>query len=249
MAVRVAHKRFPPIEGFKNFRKAYLHAKFDESQELIGFVKMDGSNAAIGVRPSDNFVWRQSRNQILTPENTLLGFYTLSMDTDTIAQKAKAILTKHGRYTGTSTFMIYGEWCGGQIINKNIAIRDLPKQFIVFAMCIVDLEMDTYWINLDEVATHCGAMGLSWIGTVGETYRFTIENDPNEILSNMLEITEKIGVCDPVAKKQDVNGIGEGVVWTLVNCNDAPRDARRCKTKSSLYLNLVPSIFIGSSRE
>lgn len=122
-----------------------------------------------------------------------------------------------------------GEWAGSGI-QKGVGISELPKAFYIFGLQIGNSDVD-----VDNVSVQTGWMPTSWLDelvpkreddlksindsgiytiTQFPTYEITIDpNDPILSQSQLIDITNEVEACCPVAKQLGVNGIGEGVVW------------------------------------
>lgn len=123
-----------------------------------------------------------------------------------------------------------GEWAG-QGIQKGVAINGLPKAFYIFGMKIGDtvisvdhgVNVESGWLPiswLNELMPKCNEdlkkvneCGI-YVITQFPTYEITIDpNNPIDSQQQLIDITNEVEACCPVAKQRDVTGVGEGVVW------------------------------------
>lgn len=163
----VEHQNFPSIEQFRNvIRNVKARASYDGKDEdgnvkwkpaiapklkYVGTVKMHGTNSAIGITGASGEVWFQSRNNVITPDSDNAGFARYMTDTvgiDTLKANFTEFYTKNALSPNVPV-VIYGEWCGSSI-QKGVALCQLPKMFVVFAVRY-GTEDDTVWLLPDAV--------------------------------------------------------------------------------------------------
>lgn len=215
------HVPFPSIESYHKFM--HYFARGDGAHvDLVGTVKLHGTNAAIvfhadpsGGAPSFHL---QSRNRVVTPASDNAGFaaFSVGLPMADIAEAYRRIAPFE------TTLILYGEFCGKGIMS-NVAVCQLPKMFVVFAV-----NADGRWHDLREA--------LEWpeyrVYSVlrGGTFEVSLEvphgakvptlrdaGDPPEIRS----ITDAVERECPFAKTFGVSGVGEGVVWRVRDRIDA----------------------------
>jgi len=104
--------------------------------------------------------------------------------------------------------VIYGEWCG-KGIQKGVAIAQLPKMFIIFAIRIDDVYQDmTNFIHLKNEAQQIYNI-LQF-----KTYSVDVDfNKPELIQNKIVELTLEVEDECPVGKYFGVSDIGEGIVF------------------------------------
>lgn len=226
--------KFPSIEQFRNvIRHVKTHAQYagrDEAGEAIfdqslpiptlkfrGTVKLHGTNAGIVYDVfSDSFTY-QSRERELSLTSDNAGFMLSMMKyeavwRDVANQAMREIFVPKQQITKVA---IFGEWCGSGI-QKGVALTQLPKMFIVFAVKVVFEDDTTKWLPIGEFDIHYTSYGIFNIDTF-PTYEIDIDfNHPELAQNKMIEITEEVEKECPVGKAFGVSGIGEGVVWTCV---------------------------------
>jgi hypothetical protein len=229
--------KFPSIEQFRTVvRHVQTHTRFvskDENDNAIydetkplptlkfrGTVKLHGTNAGIVYDMDTDLFQYQSRERILTLTQDNAGFMLWAMNHES---DWRYLVENLWVPTGTKKIAIFGEWCGTGI-QKGVAIAQLPKMFVIFAVKAIDAEGNGTWLDISEdeqCLFCCGDDGndLS-IQSIYDfpTYEVDIDFNYPELSQNkMIEITEAVEAECPVGKHFGVSGIGEGVVWTCVS--------------------------------
>ncbi len=208
--------KFPSIDQFRQVvREVKSHTDFvgkDENGDAIyrhdtpypliefkGTVKLHGTNAAI-VKYKDRIEY-QSRERVLDLLHDNSGFM-LNMSN-------KNIEYLFDQYFFTDYIAVFGEWCG-QGIQKGVAISELPKMFVVFA-----INVDGEWSSFDHIPFEAlNKIGVYHIEQF-DHYLMTIDfNSPELNQNKLIEITEEVEKECPVGRYFNIlGGIGEGVVW------------------------------------
>jgi len=232
------HISFPSIEQFRNIvsniNRTYNFTGLDEAGEATydhskpkpkltfkGTVKLHGTNAGVCFNTNDG-IWVQSRENIITPESDNAGFaFFVNSNLETFTNLFSMIATRSGIDTTTNTISIYGEWCGGSI-QKGVAISNLPKSFFIFGVKISpivdteDLEAvktnPAYWVDSTD-------LGNSEVRIYNiddfQTWEMEIDFNMPELVQNALgELTLAVEQECPVGKAFGFSGIGEGIVWS-----------------------------------
>lgn len=225
--------KFPSIEQFRNvIRHVQQHTRYagkDENGEAIydasrplptlkfrGTVKLHGTNAGIVYDVATDSFTYQSRERVLSLTQDNAGFMLHQMKNENVwrdvAHQATKEILPHRNITKVA---IFGEWCG-QGIQKGVALSQLPKMFVIFAVKVVFDDETTQWLEIGKIDLHLPDSQLFNIDTF-PTWEIDIDFKFPEIAQNkMIEITEEVEKECPVGKYFDVSGIGEGVVWTCV---------------------------------
>lgn len=163
-----------------------------------GTVKLHGTNAAVGI--TGDQLWVQSRNNVITPEKDNCGFARFVSNPE-VTSYFKSMCD------GVGTLIVFGEWCGTGI-QKGVAISELSKRFVIFAV-----KQDDTWVTDIERFTN-PELNI-WNILQFPTWLITIDFENPELSRNSLvEITTEVERQCPVAKYFGVEGIGEGVVWS-----------------------------------
>lgn len=209
--------KFPSIEQFRSTVKrvtdrAKYHNESPPTLEFRGTVKLHGTNASIVLHP-DGTHQVQSRNQVVKDGH--FGFF------EYVNENIETIKSNVHCHVNTRTpVTIYGEWCG-EGIQKKIALAELPKMFVVFAISFGEGE-DRVWKDFWKLDDNIDFNALKRIGIYDinsfETYSMLIDfNNPALVQNDMIEITNEVEKECPVGKHFGVSGTGEGVVWKCIS--------------------------------
>jgi hypothetical protein len=199
------HIAFPEIQQFRNTIKLVRERAFDlnilpPTLTFVGTVKLHGTNASV-VFPAVGGYYCQSRSQIITPENDNAGF----------ARWVSENIDKFARFLSAGV-VVYGEWCG-QGIQKGVAISQVPKNFIVFAVQGIEtgIYMNHYRIRACTEFLQYSIYDYPY-------WELDIDfNRPEDIQNKLVELTNAVEAECPVAKAFGVSGVGEGIVWWPMN--------------------------------
>jgi len=196
-------KSFVSFGSIGQFRNAIKHVRYTGENPIIqahGTVKLHGTNASVCFSKQDG-LWAQSRNNIITVENDNAGFARFVEDRKDVFE---TMLTTGGDDTVT----IFGEWCGGNI-QKGVAINQLDKMFVIFALKCGDV-----WLN--HTPYRYPAKGVYNIDDF-PTFDIDINFERPELAQNeIVKMVEQVETECPVAKHFGVSGVGEGIVFTLI---------------------------------
>lgn len=205
--------------------------------KFIGTVKLHGTNMAVSWSNEEG-IWCQSRNNIRTKDK--FGFCSFIED-------RKKYLVDYFEHFNThlkDKYIItaFGEWCG-KGIQKGVAINELEKMFVVFAVRFTDkIDKHDNWyvppnISIPEYRIH----------NILDFKTFTITIDFNNLARAQEKITKMVESVErecPVAKAFGVSGIGEGIVFASYEGFDAVRQhifkVKGEKHKISTTKNTVP---------
>ena len=173
-----------------------------------GTVKNHGTNSAVCAYKSEdsdvlNFEF-QSRERVLSLQQDNAGFMAFMLNKN-YQKLFEGIEFKE-------SCVIYGEWCGIGI-QKTVAISQLPKMFIIFAVRIDEVyqDMENFkHLKIEE----------DRIFNILQFPTFSIDidfNQPELHQNKLIEITAEIEKCCPVGKYFGIEGIGEGCVWEYLD--------------------------------
>jgi hypothetical protein len=210
-------KPFTSIESFRHAVgsvKKYCadFGKALPTVDYVGTVKLHGTNA--GVRVSHEGVQPQKRTDIVTVGQDNAGFAAFCHDKEKVFREIASAFP-------SGDFTLYGEWCGGNI-QKNVAITELPRHFVIFAG--YDAVNDRHY-SANEMAFYLAnygfAMGDNPFNTYGvffitqiPAYHITIDySRPEDALAKLEEYTLAVEEECPWGKFRGVSGVGEGIVW------------------------------------
>ena len=256
------HDPYPETPTFTNFKRNYIHAlerspplNEGELQPLsrpprvgtfLGTVKLHGTNASIvyykGDKSNPTF---QARNWVITEGKDNQGTRAL-LSTAPLHSLVDEILRIHNTSTFDSIY-IAGE-IAGKGVQKGVAITKLERFFAIF-----NIRIDGNWVDMRKYKSV--ALPKYRIFNIAQYPTFTIAIDFREDtkdVSDQMEkwTTEVYSECpfgsafkDPEGKK--VSGVGEGIVWTLIESQDEERPLKRdmlwnFKTKGEKFSTVNP---------
>lgn len=205
------HIRFPDIEQFRSIVREAPKKAID----FTGTVKLHGTNASVVMTNADN-LYAQSRGNVITPENDNYGFARFAHENKSFF--ANAIdLFNCGDTPSCCEMVIFGEWCG-RGIQKSVAVSELEKMFVVFAVKIDGEWVDHEHWNLTLLSFFNLAKALK-IGVFSiydfQTYKISIDFSVPELsIDKLRELTTDVERQCPVASAFGINGVGEGIVWS-----------------------------------
>lgn len=209
-------KKFSSIEQFRHVVK-YVRKKFNWLEEptptltFIGTVKLHGTNA--GIRFQDGKFIAQSRKNPLSIEEDNYGFAAFVQE----IPFDELFTSIFNEFYPKQNITIFGEWIG-EGIQKNVAISQLSKQFVIFGAW--DHDSETYIPN--NPAWRLPEYGIYNILDI-DPFTLSIDfNRPEDALKTLEEITLSVEEECPWGKHFNISGIGEGVVWT---CLEHPEDS------------------------
>ncbi len=210
--------KYQSIEQFSNLYKEIRHILRHEPTlpviNFIGTTKSHGTSG--GIHVIDNEVIAQSRNRVLNLQHDNMGFCAYVMKNQELFKSlAKSISNKE--------LIIYGEFCGSNI-QKNVAISQLPKMFLIFS---IKIKQDDSWIEFTpteihtlfqsinlELVTDLNAIGCYPITQFG-TWHVTVDfNDPKPAQEQINSWVTEIDKQCPIGTYFNVTGPGEGIVFT-----------------------------------
>jgi hypothetical protein len=235
------HISYPKIVQFRNvvsnINREITYTGLDEEGKAVydpsiekptltfkGTVKLHGTNASVCFNSNEGF-WIQSRQNIITVEKDNAGFaFFAESRREDFQDLIDVIILENNIDINKYTVSIYGEWAG-KGVQKGVGISELDKAFYVFGVKVSkpqDVEFNSYWIDSSNVSKK-----ESRIFNVEdyETYSISVDfNMPQLAQNKFSEITEKVEKECPISKSFGVDdGLGEGVVWSVVYKNSVHR--------------------------
>ena len=183
-----------------------------------GTVKLHGTNAAVGF--ANGSMWVQSRNRIITPQSDNAGFAGFVQSHEDVFRSLATQLPP-----SPTGWVIFGEWCGGNIQNSNnLALKLLPKMFVIFAVREVgepveekkddEDDQNVRWLPREEFEHLKSPENLIFNIYQFPTWEVEIDFASTADAQNKLvEITMAVEKECPAGRHFGVFGIGEGVVW------------------------------------
>ena len=247
--------KFPEIGQFRQIIKTVhdrtRYAGKDENGDAIydhstplpvlkwsGTIKLHGTNSGVTMT-KDGDIYAQSREHIITPDHDNAGFaFFVESHKNIFADMFKTIDMKDADY-----ITIFGEWCGANI-QKGVAICNLPKMLVIFAVKLAyedDTKKSIYLT--DDETKHLKSIDNK-IYNIMDFENYTIEidfNNPHLIQNKLIDLTIAVETECPVGKAFGVTGIGEGIVWKCHYNDDVLRfKVKGEKHQSSKVKTLAP---------
>lgn len=233
------HISFPSIEQFKNVianvNRKHNFVGLDENGDAIydpskpkpklkfkGTVKLHGTN--FGVCYNDiSGLWAQSRENIITPQsdNAASAFFVES-NKEAFLHLFNQVKEKLNLDLTQNTISIYGEWAG-RGIQKSVAISNLDKSMFIFGVKITPhikteeelKDNPAYWVDSSYLRNHEHKI---YNIEDYETYEIEIDfNYPQLAQNKIIEMTIAVEDECPVGKAFGFEGIGEGIVFSILN--------------------------------
>lgn len=204
---------------------------------IVGTVKLHGTHADILIYNDDRVVF-QSRNIVgLQVAKDNAGFAT------TMSQKTKALLRLRdllvARFTQlnpdvlldhSQPVLIAGEWIG-QSIQKDVAISQLSKRFVIISIAI-----NGYWQrDSDYGGIALPNHDIYNISRAGTFHRTLHPSDPQRTITELSTLTEQIASQCPFAATFAITGAGEGIVWKPALAPHNSNPALWFKTKGGRF--------------
>jgi len=204
--------------------------------EFRGSVKLHGSNAAMVQTISSGNIHFQSRERILSVENDLVGFCAHMSEQEKAVISIFESLSRSLEQSGDASeqsgkepeaIAVFGEWCG-MGIQKGVALSQLQKMFVIFAVKVVYRGEDTLaeWLDISKLAEVKDEQARVFNIMQFPTFSITIDFNKTESLAEakkkMEDLTLMVEKECPVGKHFGVSGTGEGIVWQAVHSPNLP---------------------------
>jgi hypothetical protein len=234
---------FPHIESFDNIYKQLQKSYRGRQLPTIAFkgtVKVHGTHGAIIMSPYEKLHY-QSRSNILEEDQDNFGFKKFMIEREIILIELFNRIKKYNitHEIEIPTIGIYGEFCG-KGIQKRVAISNVEKFFIVFAVRIFYLDSKkNYWLNFNNLK-HIKSDQHRIINIIDFPI-FEVEIDFNDIdVAKILlfKYTKEVSDSCPIGKYFNSNGLGEGIVWHACKDDGVNSDSGfgfMFKTKTELF--------------
>lgn len=201
--------KFESVGQFRNFIKTMQYLGLRKSN-LIGTVKIHGTNSSVGLDLKDNSLFCQSRNRVLSLDDDNYDFVKYVEDNKSEFLKIFNEIKNKINTENYDSIIIYGEWAGKGIQNK-VAVSELDRFFAPFS--IRGINKDTIDI-LDVKLEINESIRFYPIETFG-VYNVVLDLDNTHLAQQEIKnITIAIENECPVGKYFGISGIGEGVVFT-----------------------------------
>ena len=201
--------KFESVGQFRNFIKTMQYLGLRKSN-LIGTVKIHGTNSSVGLDLKDNSLFCQSRNRVLSLDDDNYDFVKYIEDNKSEFLKIFNEIKNKINTENYDSIIIYGEWAGKGIQNK-VAVSELDRFFAPFS--IRGINKGTIDI-LDVKLEINESIRFYPIETFG-IYNVELDLDNVHLAQQEIKnITIAIENECPVGKYFGISGIGEGVVFT-----------------------------------
>lgn len=218
------------------------------SVDVVGTVKIDGTNGGIGLEIKTGKVYAVSKHRHLTIENDNHRFAAyVAKHEEQFKYHLKRVLAYMQEVdeelcSALTDVVIYGEWCGKKIRNGDSSLTDLGINIFV--------PFQIKFINASNPEDVFGFVDHSLLGTLTDpdchmfsikefkTFPLTIDvNNPEAAIAEMNALASEFAKQCPVATYFSVKGQGEGLVYTIENTehrfkirNEIKKGNRRPKT-------------------
>lgn len=203
----------------ENGNPKYLHSTDYPILSFKGTVKLHGTNSSI-VKYNDSVLLdiETAGDSVFSSSEKVENYVfqsrerELSLTSDNSSFMNEMVKKNYKKLFDGIEFneycAIYGEWCGSGI-QKGVAISQLPKMFVIFAV-----KIDGVYQNIENYS-HLKIEDEK-IYNITQFPSFSIDidfNNPKLVQNKLGEITLEVEKECPVGKYFGVSGVGEGVVW------------------------------------
>jgi RNA ligase len=209
--------KFIPFPSIGQLRDAVLSSKqlnTPDKQPILNYtgkVKLHGTNAAIVIDRNGTYHC-QSKTQILTTSQDNCGFANYWDEQRIELFLDTAFPTGRGQDLQVDRIGFFGEWVGGKI-SPNVALNQLPRMFVIFAVISVRGEQAT--LNFDWLDHLVNPQASLYNVDLFGKYEISIDmNNPSAATEQLKEWTLAVENECPAGKYFGVSGVGEGIVFT-----------------------------------
>jgi len=182
-----------------------------------GTVKLHGMNAGVHFK-EDNII-PQSRSNVLTIQKDVAGFAAFCVSNRMTLIEIEDLVKTQYPQTADKEIVVFGEWCGPGI-QKGMAINALPaKQWVVFSVKVIDGE-NAYYLDppkFDDRFADKNIFSILDCQTWELETDFHDEESMKKAIQFAEELTAEVEKCCPWGKKFGIDGLGEGIVWSVVS--------------------------------
>ena len=201
--------KFGSIGQFRNFIKTMQYLGWRKIN-LIGTVKIHGTNSSVGLDLKDNSLFYQSRNRVLSLDDDNYDFAKYIEDNKPEFLKIFDEIKNTINTEKYDSIIIYGELAGKGIQNK-VAVSQIDRFFAPFS--IVGVNKDTV-DELDVKLSINESIRFYPVETFG-VYNVQLDLDNVHLAQQEIkDLTISVENECPVGKYFGVSGTGEGIVFT-----------------------------------
>lgn len=201
--------KFGSIGQFRNFIKTMQYLGWRKIN-LIGTVKIHGTNSSVGLDLKDNSLFYQSRNRVLSLDDDNYDFAKYIEDNKSEFLKIFDEIKNKINTEKYDSIIIYGELAGKGIQNK-VAVSQIDRFFAPFS--VIGVNKDTV-DQLDVKLSVNESIRFYPVETFG-VYNIQLDLDNVHLAQQEIkDLTISIENECPVGKYFGVSGTGEGIVFT-----------------------------------
>lgn len=177
---------------------------------LIGTVKIHGTNSSVGLDLKDNSLFYQSRNRVLSLDDDNYDFAKYIEDNKSEFLKIFDEIKNKINTEKYDSIIIYGELAGKGIQNK-VAVSQIDRFFAPFS--VIGVNKDTV-DQLDVKLSVNESIRFYPVETFG-VYNIQLDLDNVHLAQQEIkDLTISVENECPVGKYFGVSGTGEGIVFT-----------------------------------
>lgn len=199
------------------------------SLKYIGTVKLDGTNGTLSLNVRTREIYVLSKETYLVDGVDNNGFRqhieNNFASVQAIMEQAEALGEKWGKYLGMEYdyVQVYGEWCGQGIV-KGVALRELPRQFVIFGIKLVRAGASEQESMMGKLPPGMASQLQDPHKVFKNIYDYPVKHielpfsDTSALEAAVALIeswTEAAAEECPFAKAHGVSGTGEGWVWSV----------------------------------
>ncbi len=215
--------KYPSTGQFRNAAKFLQHnTPAGSLVAMVGTVKIHGTNGSM-VMTEDGEIFFQSKSRVLDTHNDNSGFcnYMQTQPVKELFDQFVELYEEEYGFPPAYPIEIAGEWAG-KGIQKGVAVSEVDKFFTIFGFR-VGANVDNGgkligWLpnhKFMDVSLHESRIYNAYDF---DCYQITINTAMPQLATERLqELTLKVEKECPVGKYFDVEGVGEGIVWTPVD--------------------------------
>lgn len=201
--------KFGSIGQFRNFIKTMQYLGWRKIN-LIGTVKIHGTNSSVGLDLKDNSLFYQSRNRVLSLDDDNYDFAKYIEDNKSEFLKIFDEIKNKINTEKYDSIIIYGELAGKGIQNK-VAVSQIDRFFAPFS--VIGVNKDTV-DQLDVKLSVNESIRFYPVETFG-VYNIQLDLDNVHLAQQEIkDLTISVENECPVGKYFGVSGTGEGIVFT-----------------------------------
>jgi hypothetical protein len=201
--------KFGSIGQFRNFIKTMQYLGLRKIN-LIGTVKIHGTNSSVGLDLKDNSLFYQSRNRILSLDDDNYDFAKYIEDNKSEFLKIFDEIKNKINTEKYDSIIIYGELAGKGVQNK-VAVSQIDRFFAPFSVVGVNKDIVD---QLDVKLSINESIRFYPVETFG-VYNVQLDLDNVHLAQQEVkDLTINVENECPVGKYFGVPGTGEGIVFT-----------------------------------